>query len=262
MNTLKHWMSDIGTTNDIIWTSSFFSDDYILICVQVSPNNDSCSSDSNFFPSFLPSHPGAPVSILLCCFKICMSLRNASHGSKLCVSQPPTWWNDPFKAGSICLNLHSSSLSKASGFGTLPRNILIKAHRLFSTGEEVAGSSQALSTMDGWRFTAGKRGKSKAFWRSLFLSLSASPPLLSPFPLCVCARLFCTVFLCVPRTETDKARGSEWEREGDVWAKGEEGYIRKKWKRMDVCLCLCVCCIHIYVGYVCALVITKKLIST
>lgn len=166
---IKNFKDLTGCYRDFQWHYSdklLFSDDYILICAQVFPNNDSCSSDSNFFPSFFsPPTPGPPVSVLLCCFKICMSLRNASHGSKLCVSQPPTWWNDPFKAGSICLNLHSSSLSKASGFGTQPRNILIKAPHATTEyffkhwGEEVAGSSQALSTTDGWRFTAGKEKK-------------------------------------------------------------------------------------------------------
>lgn len=234
------------------------------MCAQVSPNNDSCSSDSNFFPSFLPSHPGPPVSVLLCCFKICMSLRNASHGSKLCVSQPPTWWNDPFKAGSICLNLHSSSLSKASGFGTQPRNILIKAHccTLFSTGEEAVGSSQALSTADGWRFTAGKEKKSKAHFDALPLFPLL---LLSLFPcvrVCVCVWCVRAQGSCVffglkrikPRGVSEKAR----ER-----ARGEEGYIRKKWKRVDVCLYLCVRASYIY-RRACAraFVITTKLIST
>ena len=55
--TLNIWMSAIMT---LFEQAPFFSDDYILICIQVLPNNDSCSSDSNFFPSFLPSHPGAP----------------------------------------------------------------------------------------------------------------------------------------------------------------------------------------------------------
>jgi len=200
------------------------------------------------FQVFSPPTPGPPVSVLLCCFKICMSLRNASHGSKLCVSQPPTWWNDPFKAGSICLNLHSSPLSKASGFGTQPRNILIKAHftadflalRRKTRLDQVKPCQRRMDE-DSWQKKGGKV--------RLILTLSLSPCLST---VCVC--VFCTVFVCVPRTETDKARGSEWEREREVWEKGEEGYIRKKWKRMDVCLFVWV--------YAFMHVCIKKLIST
>ena len=75
--------------------------------------------------------------------------------------------------------------------------------------------------------------------------------------MCVC--VFCTVFLCVPRSETDKARGSKWEkgRERGRSVRVKKGggglHIREKWKRMDVCLCLCVSI------RACALVITKKI---
>lgn len=191
-----------------------------------------------------PPTPGPPVSVFLCCFKICMSLRNASHGSKLCVSQPPTWWNDPFKAGSICLNLHSSSLSKASGFGTERRNMWIKAHdRVFLRAGKRRGWIKPRPVNDGW-MKMYDRKKSKT--RNLTL-----------FPVCVCvcvpfAQCSC-VFLGVKRI---KPGGSERERETEVWEKGEEGYIRKKWERtcVHVCVRACVC--------VCVVVITRKLINT
>lgn len=159
------------------------------------------------FPVFSPPTPGPPVSVLLCCFKICMSLRNASHGSKLCVSQPPTWWNDPFKAGSICLNLHSSSLSKASWFRTQPRNILIKAHdnRLFSTWGR-SGWMKSYSVNDGWtKIHRRKRKKVRLILTHLFLSfffsLSLSHSLLSFLLysfLHVCVCLLHSVLVCSP----------------------------------------------------------------
>lgn len=158
------------------------------------------------FQVFSPPTPGPPVSVLLCCFKICMSLRNASHGSKLCVSQPPTWWNDPFKAGSICLNLHSSSFSKASGFGTQPRNILIKAHyyglfflALRKKWLDQVKLCQRRMDEDSWQKKQKK--KSKVHFDALSLSLcqfisSSLAFLWVSVCLCVCVSLLLSVRVC------------------------------------------------------------------
>lgn len=200
------------------------------------------------FQVFSPPTPGPPVSVLLCCFKICMSLRNASHGSKLCVSQPPTWWNDPFKAGSICLNLHSSSFSKASGFGTQPRNILIKAHYygLFLALRKKWLDQVKLChrRMDEDSWQKKQKKKSKVHFDALSLPLSIHL-LLSRFPLSVCvsvcvrvpfAQCSC-VFLGLKRIKPGGV--SEKEREKSERKGRRDVYIRKKWKRMEVCLCLC-----------------------
>lgn len=81
-----------------------------------------------------------------------------------------------------------------------------------------------------------KRFKKRKVRLILTLSLSPCVSVLLIFSslsflsvwVCVWVCVFYKVFVCVLRTETDKARGSEWERERKVWKKWEEGDIRKR----------------------------------
>lgn len=136
------WKPTLCQRHGFIWAGScFWWVGYILIRAPVLPNNDSCSSDSNFFPSFLPSHPGAPRS--LSCFVVlkyaCLSGMPVTGPNFVCPNLP----HDEMillKRVQYVSIFTPLPTPKASVLRTPPRNILIKAHRvLFVT---LAGRSR------------------------------------------------------------------------------------------------------------------------